>query len=214
MKEAQEHFGQKSSADFLLTGSDVGKRSVAVKVGAAVCALALTGSLVGGYFLLRGRNVKTIQARQEAAMAGRDRPLPPKAQVFHDEVVLKGSKAVVGGTVRNIADETLEELNVEIELKARDGRTSEMRSVRIEPASLGRGEEGRFTLQINSGDWGGTRVARLFSTKAEADIPFKPEVGAKRPPERAPSPKVIIVPRRKTKGDDFLNTPDTPIRIP
>jgi hypothetical protein len=214
MKEAQEHFGQNLSGELLLTRSDVGKRSVAVKIAAVVCALVLTGSLVGGYFFLRGKNVQNLQAGREAAQVGRDRPLPPKAQVFHDEVVLKGSKAVVGGTVRNIADETLEELNVEIELKARDGRTSEMRSVRVEPASLGRGEEGRFALQINSGDWGGTRVARLFSTKVDADIPFKPELGAKRPPERVPSPKVIVVPRRKPRGDDFLNTPDTPIRIP
>ncbi|MCA1616642.1 MAG: hypothetical protein LC800_21640 [Acidobacteria bacterium] len=128
--------------------------------------------------------------------------------------MLKGSKAVVGGSVRNIADVPLDELYVEIELMGRAGQTNETRPVRVEPASLRPGEEGRFALQIVSSDWTGTRVARLYSADSKAEIPFKPEQGAKRPTQRPPAPKVIVVPRPKAKGDDFLNTPDTPIRIP
>lgn len=214
MREVSEHSRSGASDDLLLAGSEEVKRGGAVKLAAAACALLLTGVLLGGYFFLRGRNVRNIQARQQAAQAAREVALPPKAQVFHDEVLLKGSKAVVGGSIRNISDATLEELNVEIELKSRNGQTSETRAVKVEPASLRPGDEGRFTLQITPSDWGGTRVARLFSTKDGVEIPFKPELGAKRPPERVPSPKVVIVPRRKSKGDDFLNTPDAPIRIP
>lgn len=214
MKEVSRYPGRESSEELLLTVNEAGNKGFAVKLWAAACALLLTGSLIAGYLFLRGRNVRNVEAQRQAAQAGREAPLPPKAQVFHDEVLLKGSKAVVGGSVRNIADETLEGLNVEIELKARNGQTSETRSVPVEPANLRPGEEGRFALQITSSDWGATRVARLLGAKGQAEIPFKPEAGARRPPERTPPAKVIVVPKRKTKGDDFLNTPDTPIRIP
>lgn len=214
MREVSDYSRSAPSDELLLTVGDERNRGFAVKLGAAACALLLTGMLLGGYFYLRGRNVQNIHARQQAAQAARESIPPPKAQVFHDEVLLKGSKAVVGGSIRNISDATLEELNVEIELKSRDGQLSDTRAVKVEPARLSPGDEGRFTLQITSSDWGATRVARLFSAKDGVEIPFRPEVGARRPPERVPSPKVIVVPRRKSKGDDFLNTPDNPIRIP
>ena len=214
MREVREYSQTGPTDELLLTGSDEGGRGLAVKLGAVACALLLTGALLGGYFYLRGRSVQSTQSRQQAAQDARESTIPPRAQVFHDEVLLRGSKALVGGSVRNISDATLDELNVEIELTSRDGQTSETRAVKVDPRSLRPGDEGRFSLQINSKDWGGTRVARLFSAKGGVEIPFKPELGARRPPERVPSPKVTIVPRPKSKGDDFLNTPDTPIRIP
>lgn len=214
MREVREYSRSGPSDELLLAGSDEGRREFAVKLGAVTCALLLTGALLGGYFFLRSRNVQNIQAGQQAALATRESTPPPQALVFQNEVLLKGPKAVVGGSIRNITDQTLEELNVEIELRSRDGQSSETRTVKVEPTSLNPGDEGRFTLQITSSDWGGTRVSRLVSAKGGVEIPFKPELGARRPPERAPSPKVIVVPRRKSKGDDFLNTPDNPIRIP
>jgi hypothetical protein len=214
MKEASGFSQQAGRDELLLATGDEGKKGLAVKLGAAACALILTAALLGGYFFLRGRQVRELQAGQQAAEAARKSAPSPKAQVFQDEVMLRGSKAVVGGSVRNISEETLEGLSVEIELKSRNGQTTGTSSVGLQPASLRPGEEGRFAFQITPSDWSGTRVTRLLSAKAGAEVPFKPEMGAKRPPERAPAPKVIVVPRPKPKGDDFLNTPDTPIRIP
>lgn len=214
MKESTDYLGKSPFEEPLPAGMSDGKKSFAVKIGAAACALLLTASLLGGYFYLRGRNVHNLDASRKVEQAERQTPSAPKAQIFQDEVLLKGSRAVVGGRVRNVTGDTLEDLKVEIELMARDERTKETRSVRVEPATLRPGEEGRYVLQIVSSEWTGTRVSRLMSEKSEGDIPFKPEVGARRPLERTPAPKVVVVPRPKTKGDDFLNTPDTPIRIP
>ncbi len=212
MKDIPEYLGNELSEQPPPLGQDSEPRGLAVKLWAAAFAVLLTGSLLFAYFILRGRNVQSLKATQPVAQTERPFPLPPKAQIFQDEIILKGSQAVVGGSVRNLADETLEDLNVEIELITHDKK--EMRTVRVEPASLRPGEVARFVLQIASSEWSGTRVARLLNAKYEGGIPFKPEIGAKRPPTRAPAPKVVIVPRPKKKGDDFLNTPDTPIRIP
>lgn len=213
MKEVRDFSRAGAPDEIRLVGGEDEKRSLAVKLGAVAFALLLTATLLGGYFYLRGRNVQTLRAQQQAAEAARE-VAPPRAQVFQDEILLRGAKAVAGGSVRNISDAPLEGLSVEIELKARGGDTTEKYSVGVEPATLRPGEEGRFAFQFTPSDWRGTRVARLLSAKGGDEIPFKPELGAKRPPERAPAPKVIVVPRPKQKGDDFLNTPDTPIRIP
>jgi hypothetical protein len=214
MKDSIDYLGKGSVEEPLFAGVSYDKKSSAVRIWAAACALLLTGSLLGGYFYLRGRNVQNIDAARQDDQGERQAPPTPRAQVFQDEVLLKGSRAVVGGRVRNVTGDTLEELKVEIELIARDGGGKETRSVQVEPASLRPGEEGRFVLQIVSSEWTGTRVSRLLSEKIQGDIPFKPEIGARRPLERPPTPKVVVVPRPKAKGDDFLNTPDTPIRIP
>jgi hypothetical protein len=41
-------------------------------------------------------------------------------------------------------------------------------------------------------------------------------VGARREPERLPQgkPKIVVVPRPRPKGEEFINTPDNPTRIP
>jgi hypothetical protein len=121
---------------------------------------------------------------------------------------------VVGGTVRNISAEKLEGLSVEIELKRRTGGGIEVRQVSVEPRDLQPGEEGKYSLQIVPKAWSGVRVGKLMSEARGGEIPFKPELGARRPAEGRPSPKVVVEPRPQRKGDDFINTPDTPIRIP
>lgn len=214
MNDTPEYLGKGSFDESQPSGRYLEQRGFAIKLWAAASAVFLTCSLLVGYFIIRGRNVQNLNDTQQVTQSERQSPLPPKAQIFQDEVLLKGSQAVVGGSVRNLTEETLEDLNVEIELTAHDRQTKATRTVRVEPANLRPGELGRFVLQIASSEWSGTRVARLLSAKYKGGIPFKPEIGAKRPPTRAPTPKVVIVPRPKKKGDGYLNTPDTPIRIP
>ena len=200
--------------EFHLTADTVGQKSLAAKVWPVLLALVLTVGLVGGYFYLRGRNERAL-ALQRAEAEKANETAPPVAQIFQDEVRLAaGGQAVVGGTVRNISAEKLEGLSVEIELKGRTGGGTQVRQVSVEPRDLQPGEEGKYSLQIVPKDWSGVRVARLLSEARGGEVPFKPELGARRPAEGRPSPKVVVEPRPRQKGDDFINTPDKPIRIP
>ena len=199
--------------EFHLTADTVGQKSLAAKVWPVLLALVLTVGLLGGYFYLRGRNERALSARRAEAEKAKAVG-PPAAQIYQDEVRLAGGQAVVGGTVRNISGERLEGLSVEIELKSRAGDGREVREVALEPRDLAPNEEGKYSLQVVPKNWSGVRVARLLSSARGEEVAFKPELGARRPAEGRPSPKVIVEPRPRQKGDDFINTPDTPVRIP
>ena len=214
MKDAGSSITSSPEEDeFHLTADTVGRKSLGAKIWPALLAIALTVGLLGGYFYLRSRNEKTLAARRAEAEQAKA-VAPPAAQIFQDEVRLAGGQAVVGGTVRNISGDKLEGLSVEIELKSRAGDAKEVREVAVEPRDLAPGQEGRYSLQIAPKAWSGVTVARLMSAASGGEVPFKPELGARRPAEGRPPPKVIVEPRPRQKGDDFINTPDTPVRIP
>jgi hypothetical protein len=142
---------------------------------------------------------------------------PVEAHVFEDEALLKGSQALIGGTVRNISGKRLENLSVELELRRRDGSGTETRELPVTPQTLEPGAEGRYTLTIPSRDWSSSHLSSLRCGSPPDEVAFKSEVGARRPPERIPEgrEKIVIVPRAKPRhGDDYLNTPETadPIR--
>ncbi|HEX8131619.1 MAG TPA: hypothetical protein VF527_21160 [Pyrinomonadaceae bacterium] len=187
-----------------------------VKVGAIACALAVTAALFVGYRFLRARELARVRAAQQSEQASKV-AAPPEAQIFEDEARLKGSQALITGTIRNISDRRLEALSLEMELKRRGNpQAAERRKVNVEPADLAPGEEGRYSLSLVSSEWSGARVLNLNSERRAEAIAFKSAVGARRPPERLPqgSPKVVVVPRPKPKGEEFINTPDDPVRIP
>lgn len=213
MNDANYTSAQSPEEEFQLTADAAGKKSLAARIWPVLLGLTLTVGLVGGYFYLRARNEKALAARRAEAEKVKA-VAPPAAQVFQDEVRLAGGQAVVGGTVRNISGERLEGLSVEIELKSRAGDGREIRQVAVEPRDLPPGREGKYSLQVAPRGWGGVSVARLLSAARGGEVPFKPEAGARRPPEGRPQPKVVVEPRPRQKGDDFINTPDTPVRIP
>lgn len=213
MNDARNSAASSHEEDFHLTADTVGRKSLAAKIWPALLAIALTVGLLGGYFYLRGRNEKALAERRAEAEKAKA-VAPPVAQIFQDEVRLAGGQAVFGGTVRNISGEKLEGLSVEVELKSRTGDGKEVRQVSVEPRDLPPGQDGRYSLQIAPKAWSGVSVARLVSAARGGEVPFKPEVGARRPAEGRPAPKVIVEPRPRQKGDDFINTPDTPVRIP
>jgi hypothetical protein len=199
--------------DYLPTELEEGRASTAVKLVAVACALVLAASLLFGLMFLRKRQQDRLNAARQAEQAAHA-VAPVEAQVFQDEVRLKGADAIVSGSVRNISGMQLEGLSVEIALKRRGSQESETRTVQVIPNRLQTGEEGQYSLHISPTDWAGAQVVRLRSAMRSADIAFKPEMGEKRPLDKSPSGNVIIEPRQRRKGDDFLNTPDTPIRIP
>jgi len=187
-----------------------------VKLGAIACALAVAGALLVGYRFLRARQLASVRAVQQTEQASKI-VAPPEAQIFEDEARLKGSEAIITGTIRNISDKKLESLSLEMELKRRGkAQAVEHRKVKVEPADLAPGEDGRYSLSLVSSEWSGARVLSLNSEGRTEAIAFKSAVGARRPPERLPqgSPKVVVVPRPKSKGEEFINTPDNPTRIP
>jgi hypothetical protein len=183
------------------------------KLVAVICASALVIALLCGFLFLRKRQADRLEAARRAEQSQRA-VAPVRAQIFQDEVRLKGSEAVVGGTVKNISGAPLEDLSVEIALKGRASQTAATKLVRLSPDSLQPGEEGKYSLQISPTEWAGAQVVHLRSQAQGVDIPFKPELGSKRPLEKPPAGKVVVEQRPRRKGDDFINTPDTPIRIP
>lgn len=142
----------------------------------------------------------------------------PEANIFVDEPRLAKPYAVIGGTVKNVGPQKLERLSVQVELRRRDDNTIERREVGIEPADLAPGEQGKFALKVKPDEFRGSSVVGLRSgARAEDDVAFVSLPGAKRPPERLPDRVVNLrTPKQKPRsaGDEFINTPDTPIKVP
>lgn len=198
-------------------------RSPLVMVAAVVCALALTGGLFLGYMFLKKRHAEQVNAQVEAQRAAAQaaqvsKPTgPPVLQVFVDDAMLKGSQTVIGGTLLNISQETLSDLKVELELRTRKGGQVETRAVAVEPKDLAPQQQGRYSIRLSTQDYSHARLLKIRSGGHEEELAFKSAPGAQRPPEVIkPEVKTIIVkqPPKRGKGEDFINTPDNPARIP
>jgi hypothetical protein len=144
----------------------------------------------------------------------------PEAQIFADDAMWRPPYAVIGGTVENISGEKLDNLVVELELKRRDDSGSERRTVDVTPRNLPPGEKGKYSIKVLREEWSGSKVVGLRSSSRDSEVAFKTLPGARRPPERVPEPKPItrVVevprPRQKSNGEEFINTPDNPERVP
>jgi hypothetical protein len=190
------------------------RQSPWIKIGAILCAVAITGMLLAGYFVLQRRHKQQALVRQQAAEAAKRTP-PIEAQVFENEARLQNGNALVGGTVRNVSNARLDNLSVEIQLIPRAGEELKLQQVNLEPASLNPGEEGHYSLAVPSHQWSATRLVRLISAARNTEIGFKSQVGERRPIEAQPQGmRVVVVPHPKgSSNDGFLNTPDKPIPI-
>lgn len=141
----------------------------------------------------------------------------PEVQILADEAMLRKPHALLGGSVQNVGGEKLMGLVIEMELRRRSDGSTERREIAVQPADLAPGERGRYSLKVLSDDWAGFRIARLRSGARTEDVAYQVLLGAKRPPERTPDGKEIIVkspPRSGQGGEEFINTPDTATRVP
>ena len=156
-------------------------------------------------------------ADQNGSAAQKAAPTP-EANILVDEPRLVKPYAVIGGTVQNVGQQRLEKLSVLIDLRRRDDDTTVRREVEVGPTDLGPGEQGRFAIKVEPEEFRGSSVVGLRSGAGGRDVAFKALPGAKRPPEKIPDGKVVnvIVPRQKSRGgdDEFINTPDTPVKVP
>jgi hypothetical protein len=191
------------------------KRSPMFLLISALCALAVTGSLLAGYLYLQQRNAEQTRATQQAMMPPEKPPaIPAQAQVYEDEAMLKGAQAVIGGTVRNISKEKLSDLSAEVELIRRKDGGTERRTLPLEPKDLAPDQQGRYSLSVLKRDYRSAHLVGLKSGAGSAEVAFKSAPGAQRSPEPPPkSTETVIVNQpapRKGSGEEFINSPENP----
>ena len=190
-------------------------RSSLIKIVSILLALAVTATLLVGFMFWRKRHAESVgaEARPQAKTA---RPaLPAKVQVYMDEAVRKGQQAIVTGTVHNISGGALSNITLEVELTRRKDASTEVRSMGVEPRELAPDQKGRYELRL-TGDYSSIKILSIKSGPDASEIGFKKDAGARRPLEPPHEPKTIIVdrPAAPKQGEEFINTPDNPARIP
>lgn len=188
------------------------KSSLTLKLLAGVSALVITALVFAGYTFLRKRHAQNSAALVSSTTNAEPRQ-PPKALIIVDEALLKGGKTILGGTVKNTSAEKLEGLSVELELKRRKDGGADKQLIPIEPAQLEPGQEGRYSLELRAQDYSSARLVGLKTAPGSLAVPYATAPGQKRPPERL-EPKTIIVGKPAPKRGEFLNSPDSPARVP
>ncbi|HSP62762.1 MAG TPA: hypothetical protein VLQ90_07265 [Pyrinomonadaceae bacterium] len=176
-----------------------------------LCALLLTGALFGGYMFLRKRHERQLAA---AAEATRTKALAPRVEVFVDDPTMDGKKTLLGGTLHNISGEVLRNLSVELELRQRKGGGLETRTITPEQTELAPDAKARYGVELQFSDYSSARLVRIVGGDNHAQVPFKALPGTPRPPMESPSAKTVIVNRPGSRGEEFINTPNTPGRVP
>src|SRR5712691_310094 len=174
-----------------------------------LCALLLTGAIFGGYLFLRKRHERQLAA---AAAATRTKTLALRVEVFVDDPTMDGKTTMLGGTLHNISGEALRNLSVELELRQRKGGRLETRTLTPDQAELAPDAKARYAVELQVSDYGSARLVRIVGGDNHADVPFKALPGAPRPPMEAPSAKTVIVNRPTRRGEEFINTPNNPVR--
>ena len=190
------------------------KTSFGRKLIAGLLALVFTAAVLSGYLYLRNRHVREnlLESQPREALANVPKG-PVKAHILMDEAVSKSGQTTIAGTVKNISQETLSGLGVELELKSRTGRTSERINLPLTPARLEPNQEGKYLVKLPSPNFSAVRLVSLTAEPNGTQLAFTTGVGQKRPFEKI-EPKVVVVPRPRSKGGEFLNSPDNPARVP
>ena len=184
------------------------------KLGAVAVALLVACGLLFGYAFLNRRNQELTANSQPPKQAAKPAP-EPEAQIFQDEARLKAGQAIISGKVLNVSQSELRNLSVEIELKHRTSAATQRLTAELAPSSLGPNEEGRYSLSVLANEWSSMKVTRLLSAVRPDEIAFRSAPGEKRPPEPPPGKtKVNTVQRPRPSGEEFINTEDSPERVP
>ena len=176
-----------------------------------LCALLLTGSIFGGYMYLRKRHERQIAA---AVALETTKKATPKVEVFVDEATINGKKTLLGGTIHNISNESLRNLAVELQLRRRAGGGVETRTVTPEATDLAPDGKTRYSLELLAADYLSATFSHVLAGDNGAQVAFKAFPGAARPPMEPPAPKTITVSRPAPKGEEFINGPDNPGKVP
>jgi hypothetical protein len=175
-----------------------------------LCALLLTGTVLGGYIYLRKRHERQVAAAVEAD----DKKKAPQVEVFVDDATVNGKTTLLGGTIHNISNEPLHNLAVELQLRRRVGSGVETRAVTPDKTDLPPDGKSHYSLELPAQDYISVTFLHVIAGDNRAQIPFKALPGTPRPPMDPPASKTVVVGRPAAKGEEFINTPNTPGRIP
>ncbi len=175
-----------------------------------LCALLLTGAVLGGYLYLRKRHERQVAAAQVVENKKR----VTRVEVFVDEATVNGKTNILGGTIHNISNEALRNVAVELQLRRRGGAGVETRAVKPQTTEIPPDGTARYSLELPVETYASATFFKVVAGDDHAEVAFKALPGAARPPLPAPASKSIIVSRPVPKGEEFINTPNTPGRIP
>lgn len=190
------------------------KWSTGVKILGAVLALALTAGVFVGYTYLRNKHTRETAEALAAQSPVAEPKGPPQALIMIDDALLQGSKTILGGTVRNTSDQKLGPLSVELELKRRKDGGIDKKQITLDPAELEPQQEGRYSIELKTQEYGSARVVALKTEGTSLPLPYATSQGRKRAPERLESKTITVDKRPPGRRDEFLNSPDNPARIP
>ena len=176
-----------------------------------LCALLLTGAIFGGYIYLRKRH-----ERQVAAVVALEttKKATTKVEVFVDDATINGKKTLLNGTIHNISNESLRNLAVELQLRRRTGGGVETRTVTPEATDLAPDGKTRYSLELLAADYISATFSHVLAGDNGAQVAFKAFPGAARPAMEPRAPKTITVSRPAPKGEEFINGPDNPGKVP
>jgi hypothetical protein len=175
-----------------------------------LCALLLTGTVLGGYIYLRKRHERQVAATVEAD----NKKKAPKVEVFVDDATVNGKTTLLGGTIHNISNESLHNLGVELQLRRRVGSGVETRAVTPDKTDLSPDGRSHYSLELPPQDYISVTFLRVIAGDNRADVAFKALPGTPRPPMDPPASKTVVVGRPAPKGEEFINTPNNPGRVP
>ena len=175
------------------------------------CAVLLTAAVLGGYMALRKRHERQVAAAADAEVKRK----APKVEVFVDDALVNGKTTTLGGTVHNISTETLQNVAVELQLRRRVGSGLDTRVVVPETTDLAPDARAHYSIDVATEDYISATFSRVVGGSDRAAVPFKALPGNPRPPMDPPASKTIVVDKKSPgKGDEFINTPNNPGRVP
>ena len=175
-----------------------------------LCALLLTSAVLGGYLYLLKRHERQVAAANQVEL----KKQAPKVEVFVDEATASAKTTVLAGTIHNISNEPLHDLAVELQLRRRVGGGVETRAVPADKTDLEPNGKARYGLELPGQKYISATFLRVTAGANKSEVVCKVLTGAPRPPLESPASKTVIVKRPPPKGEEFINTPNTPGRIP
>jgi len=176
-----------------------------------LCAVLLTAAVFGGYIYLRKRHERQVAA---AVALETTKKAKPKVEVFVDEATINGKNTLLGGTIHNISNESLRNLAVELQLRRRTGGGVEARTVTPEGTDLAPDGTTRYRLELLAADYVSATFSHVLAGDNGTQVAFRAFPGAARPPMEPPAPRTIMVSRPAPKGEEFINGPDNPGKVP
>jgi hypothetical protein len=175
-----------------------------------LCALLLTGAVLGGYLFLRKRHERQLAA----ATVIENKKKAPKVEVFVDEATVNGKTTLLGGTIHNISDEPLHNVAVELLLRRRVGSGIETRAVTPDTTELPPDGKSRYALELPVQNYISVTFLRVIAGDPHAEVAFKALPGTPRPALESPASRTVIVSRPAPRGEEFINTPNNPGKVP